>query len=528
MRLYLLLALCVGVRAQEIRFEKVDGAFRFRLEHFPTAEKLLPETMAGGLAVFDYNQDGKLDLFFANGAPLAPKDELAAKGDKAPNRLFRNEGNFRFTDVSKEAGLEGAGFAFGAAVADFDGDGWVDLYVPAWPQGQLFHNRGNGTFEDWSARLPLRSSSWNVAAGWFDYDRDGRPDLFLVHYLDWSPENNPWCGDRLTGQRFYCHPRHFKPLPNQLLHNLGGGKFEDVSLSSGIAAHKGKGMSVAFGDANGDGWLDAFVTNDTLPSYLFLNQKNGKFLESGLESGVSLPESGRSISAMGADFRDFDNDGREDIVISALARETFPLFRQQADAAFREVTDSTRLSRSTAPYSGWGIGFADLDNDGWKDLLSANSHVNDQIESTSADRYRQPLTIFRNEQGKTFSLASLGTPEAHRGLLSADLDNDGRLDLISTALGESPSLWRNISSNSNSSLDIEAPLGTWIRIGTQTQRLSSAVGYSSSALLSAHFGFGQARPVLMEIVWPDGSRERQEIPSDVRRLKIQKSQATKE
>lgn len=513
MNRWLVLFLAGSLSAQQIQFERVVKAIDFRLENFPTSEKYLPETMAGGIALFDYDNDGRVDIFFANGAALDGSK-------KAANRLYRNEGAFRFRDVTRESGLSGHGFAFGGAAADFDGDGYVDLYVPALPKGQLFHNRGNGTFEDWTAKLPPGIAPWTVAAGWFDYDRDGRPDLFLVNYLDWSIAKNPWCGDRGRGLRVYCHPRQFASQPNQLLRNLGGGRFADVSEASGVSAAKGKGMSVVFGDANGDGWLDAFVTNDTEPSFLFVNQRNGKFVESGLNAGVSLPDAGNGISAMGAIFQDFDNDGREDIAVSALARETFPLYRNEGSGNFREVTNVTKLASASARFSGWGIALEDFDNDGWKDLVTANSHVNDEIEKTSSERYRQTNAIFRNQGGKSFAVSAFGEEAAHRGLAVVDLDGDGRLDLVVTVLGGAPEIWRNVSPDAGNWIEVDAPLGTVVRVGAQMSRSGSSVGYSSSARVPLHFGLGRLSEVRLEITWPDGKTEVREKVRAGTRVKI--------
>lgn len=507
-----LLAILLALSLHAQTLELVPHALPAPLEHFPSPQKFYPETMAGGLALFDYNNDGLIDVFLPGGADLTTNK-------KSPNRLFRNDGNFHFTDVTQSSGLSGSGsgFAFGAAVADFDGDGFLDLYVPALPQGQLFRNRGNGTFEDVSSRLP-QSSSWIVAAGWFDYDRDGRPDLFLVHYLNWSLTNNPWCGDRAKDLRVYCHPRQFAPLANQLLHNLGNGKFEDVSQSSGIAAHKGKGMSVAFGDANNDGFPDAFVTNDTLPAFLFLNQRNGTFKETALDAGVSLPESGRAISGMGTVFADFNNDGHDDITLTALARETFPLYQGTGKAQFTEVTDATQLAAASTRYSGWGIALADLDNDGFPDLLTANSHVNDTIELTSADKYKQPNTLFRNLGGKRFTPIPFGPPRAHRGLAVADLNNDGLLDVVITVLGTEPEVWRNTTAPPGNWLEVSAPLGTVLKLGNQKRTISTATGYSTSVAAPAHFGLGSsATPVTLHITWPNGTTAaRANIPPNQR------------
>jgi hypothetical protein len=488
--------LFAAVISAQVQLEPVPQAVDFVLEHFPTPQKYLPETMAGGLAVFDYNNDGRPDLFFANGAVLDGSR-------KAKNRLYRNDGEFKFTDVTDGAGLAGTGFAFGAAAGDFDGDGHVDLFVPAWPRSQLFRNRGDGTFEDVTTKAGISSSLWPVAAAWLDYDRDGRLDLFVVNYLDWSLTKNPWCGDRARGLRVYCHPQYFRGLANSLYRNAGGGRFEDVSVRSGIAAHRGKGMSAAVGDADGDGWLDVFVSNDTEPNFLFRQRGNGTFEESALSAGAALPDTGKPVSAMGVDFRDFDNDGWPDLIVTALARETFALYRNQGRGQFAEATSSTRLAALSSPYSGWGVVMADLDNDGFKDLVTCNSHVNDRIEATAAELYLQPNTVFRNRAGRQFDVMEFGPPAAHRGCAVADLDGDGRLDIISTALGQPAGIWRN-ASPARRWLQIDVPLGSLVRVAGQTNVSTSSAGYSSASLGPVHFGLAGLATVDVELTLPGG------------------------
>src|SRR6266851_8410736 len=308
-----------------IQFRNVatSAGVDFLLENSPTAEKHLIETMPGGIAVFDYDGDGLPDIFFTNGASVP---SLEKNAPKFSNRLFRNLGGMKFKDVTLEAGLAGVGYSIGAAAADYDNDGHVDLFVAGVRSNHLYRNLGDGKFEDVTAKAGIKSDVWSITGGWFDYDNDGLLDLFVVNYLKWSPENPPYCGDPIHKVRAYCHPRFFDGLPNTLYHNRGDGTFEDVSEKSGIASQVGKGMSVAFADYDGDGLTDAYVTNDKLPNFLFHNLGNGKFAEVALETGAALPDSGRNISGMGVDFRDYDNDGLPDVVFTALAGETFTLF----------------------------------------------------------------------------------------------------------------------------------------------------------------------------------------------------------
>lgn len=485
--------LLCSVAAFGITFSPAPGP-DFVLEHSPTAEKYLAETMPGGLAVFDYNNDGRPDIFFANGAELP---SYRKTGPKYWNRLYRNDGNFRFTDVTEKAGLAGEGFAFGAAAADFDGDGNVDVFVPALPASKLYRNQGDGTFRE----VPLpKLGAWTIAAGWLDYDRDGRLDLFIVNYLQWSPTNNPWCGDRTKKLRVYCHPRHFQPTTNQLLRNLGDGKFEDVSAQAGLTKAPGKGMSVAIADYDADGHLDVFVTNDGMPNSLFRNKGSGTFEETAFAAGAALPDRGLAISSMGVDFRDFDNDGRPDLIVTALAGESFPLFRNVGGGQFQEATSTARLAPLVARKSGWGVVMADFDNDGRKDLFTANSHVNDMIEKTSSDVYLLPNSVFRNRDGKSFVEATAESPElarraaAHRGVVAADFDGDGRLDVVVTALGGRAQIWRNTTETANRSAAVAIPAGlnAAVAIGGQTNLQSSSVGYASSYIGPVHFGLGAA------------------------------------
>ena len=380
-----------GTTAARTRFVNVAAAagVTFVHRHSPTADKHYPESVPGGVAVFDYNGDGRPDIFFTNGAEMPT---LAKRGDAYANRLYRNDGGMKFTDVTAASGVSGAGYAMGAAAADYDNDGHVDLFVTGVARNQLLHNRGDGSFEDVTERSRLGSGEWAAAAGWFDYDNDGRLDLLVINYVRWSAQGGRFCGDQSKGVRIYCHPRYFEGLPNRLYRNRGDGTFDDVSASSGIARHVGKGMSVAFADYDHDGDMDAFVTNDTVPNFLFRNNGDGTFSEAALTAGVAVPESGRPISGMGTDFQDYDNDGWEDIHLTGISGETFPLFRNDSSArpgTFADATASSGIGRMSARLSGWCSVMADVDNDGDKDLFTANSHPNDRIERSEALGWQQ-------------------------------------------------------------------------------------------------------------------------------------------
>ena len=517
----LLVTLAAAPPPPAIRFREVAAAagLAFRLENHATSQKHLVETVAGGLAVFDYDGDGRPDVYFTNGAALP---SLEKESPQDWNRLFRNEGGLRFSDVTERAGISGAGYSMGAAAGDYDDDGHVDLFVAGVNRNVLYRNRGDGTFEEVTARAGIKSTVWSVAAGWFDYDNDGRLDLFVVNYVKWSTSFDRFCGDPVRKLRVYCHPRYFEGLPNALYRNRGDGTFEDVSERSGIAKHVGKGMSAVFGDYDQDGRIDAYVTNDAVPNFLFRNRGDGSFEETALRAGAALPDRGTPVSSMGADFRDYDNDGRPDLVVTALAGETFPLFHNDGKGQFRDATAPSGLAALSARLSGWGVALADFDNDGWKDLFTANAHVNDQIESFEVARYRLPNAVFANRSDGTFADASgpsgaaFQVARAHRGLGVADLDGDGRLDVVTSALGEPAELWVNEGGEGNAWVRVELTgtrsnrdgIGAVVRVGPQANAMTTAVGYASSSHAGVHFGLGRADHVDVEVTWPGGRVQR--------------------
>ncbi|MBM3748204.1 MAG: CRTAC1 family protein [Acidobacteria bacterium] len=505
-----------GSSPAPVRFRNVArcAGVEFVLENTPTPEKQMIETMAGGLAVFDYNGDGRADIFFTNGAALPG---LEKSGAKHFNRLYRNEGGMKFTDVTAEAGVAGAGYSMGAAAGDYDNDGHVDLFVAGVNRNTLYRNLGNGKFEDVTARSGIRGGVWAVAAGWLDYDNDGRLDLFVANYLQWSVENNRFCGDRALNLRMYCHPRYFEGLPNTLYRNRGDGTFADVSEKSGIARHIGKAMSLAFADYDRDGYLDVFVTNDKVPNFLFHNRRNGTFEEVALTAGVALADHGQPISSMGADFRDYDNDGQPDVSVVALAGETFPLFRNLGKGMFRDATYASGLGPLCVRRSGWSQGFFDFNNDGFKDLFVSGSHVNDVIERIEASRYKEANMLFLNRGDGRFIDGSddfRGLAKAHRGTGFADFNGDGRMDVVVTVLGEPAELWENLSPGGNHWLVLKLTgtksnrdgIGAEVRIGSQVNHMTTAVGYSSSSHDGVHFGLGKVEKVdQVEIRWPSGT-----------------------
>jgi enediyne biosynthesis protein E4 len=505
-----------------VRFEDLvqQSGVDFVLHNCPTPEKHLIETMAGGLAIFDYDGDGRPDIFFTNGAALP---SIEKTGPQYWNRLYHNEGHMKFRDVTQEAGVAGAGYSMGAAAGDYDNDGRPDLFVAGVNRNILYHNLGGGRFEDVTAKAGIRSGDWAVAAGWFDYDNDGLLDLWIVHYAKWAPGSQVdqrFCGDSQRGIRIYCHPKYFDGLASTLYRNRGDGTFQDVSEQAGIAPFAGRGMSVAFADYDHDGFSDVFVTNDNMPNFLFHNRGNGTFEEVALLAGVALRGDGKPVASMGTDFRDYDNDGWPDISVVALAHETFPLFRNTGKGSFVDATYASRLAGLSQNHSGWGTGFADFNNDGWKDLFTANSHVNDRVELFEPAVYKEPNTVFVNLGNGSFAdtsaAAGLNEVKAHRGSGYADLDGDGKIDAVVSSLEGPVELWHNVSQEPNHWIEFKLTgthsnrdgIGARIQVGHQYNDMTSAVSYASSMLVPVHFGLGTMASVdRIEIVWPDGKHQ---------------------
>ena len=513
-----------------------ESGIGFTLANAPTTGKRLIETMPGGLAAFDFDGDGRVDLFFANGNATSA---AAKAGPPFHNRLYRNLGEFRFEDVTEAAGLQGRGFAMGAAAADFDNDGDPDLFVPGVGQPTLYRNAGNGRFEDITTAAGLGSSPWSVAAAWIDVDRDGWLDLFVVNYLDWNEKADRFCGDRLRDLRVYCHPKFYAGLPNQLYRNRRDGTFEDISKASGIAAHVGKGMSVGVADFDADGRDDLFVTNDGVPNFLFRNVDGTRFEESGLLAGVALPGFGRPVSSMGVAVGDTTGDGRPDLLVTALKGETFPLFVNDGNLTFHDGTHQARLSGPSSQRSGWGVALADMDNDSRLDVVVANSHVNDLIEQFEASTYKEPNAVLLN-RGNGFDdvTAQAGsalakTSAAHRGLVVADLDNDGRLDFVTTSLGGPAEVWKNggpaghwINVRLRGRAANRDGIGASVVVGGRRFSMTSASGYASAVLQGVHVGLGTSTtPPRIEVRWPSGRTQVVDAPGVDRIVEITEPEA---
>jgi hypothetical protein len=511
----------VGVPASAIRFELKP--IPFQLEHGEVAARHVPATMAGGVAVFDYNRDGRPDIFFTNGANLAT---LKKDDPKYRNRLFRNDGNGVFTDVTETAGLAGSGFDSGVAVGDYDNDGYPDLFVAGVHHNTLYHNNGNGTFTDVTEKAgisnrpdPQFGPMWAITAVWVDVNNDGLLDLFVVNYLQWDYATEPVCGYK--GVADYCLPRAYKGLPNQLYLNKGNGTFEDVSEKWGIRAHVGKGMGVGMADYDLDGRPDLFVTNDGSYNFLFHNL-GGNFEEVAFPKGVALPEDGNFISGMGTDFRDCNNDGYPDLATAALERQTFPIWLNTAGRSFQEVTTPSGMRALSMRMAGFGVGFYDFDNDGWKDLFVSRGDVLSQpMPNTTVEQHN---TVFRNlgANGRWAALTAeagldASPPARHRGLAFGDLDGDGRIDVVTTALAHPAEIWMNRSPGAGHWLDIALEgtrsnrdgIGARIQVttksGTQYNHMTTSVGYASSSYGPVHFGLGADGTAASVVIhWPSG------------------------
>ena len=505
-----------------IKASKID----FVLKNSVSPQRYSIETMTGGVAVFDYNNDGLLDIFFTNGAEIP---SLKKSNPSFHNKLFRNNGDGTFTDVTERAGLAGVGYSMGVAAGDYDNDGFVDLYVTGFNCNQLFHNNGDGTFTDRTEKAGVsgvlkRSKPWSVAAGWIDYDNDGLLDLFVVNYLDYSLSTAHRCE---TGNIVdYCSPNEYRGTPNILYRNNGDGTFTDVSQPSHISQYSGKGMGVAFADYDGDGFTDIFVSNDSIPNFLLHNNGDGTFTDVALLAGVAYNENGKAVAGMGTDFRDIDNDGMPDIFLTAMYGDSFPLYRNSGKGQFEDVAETTGIAAMTTSFTAWGTGFFDFDNDGNKDIFAAGSAILDNSMEVNHKPYPLPNFLYRNLGNMRFkdvseeAGASFSVPAAHRGAAFGDLNNDGKIDIVVTVLNGEPQLLMNRSQNHNHWIilkligvaDNRDGLGTRVKIttanGVQYNEATTAVGYNSSSDKRVYFGLQNATVVdQIELVWPTGVKQ---------------------
>lgn len=521
---------------EPIVFELVkNSGVDFYIEPSRTNRRHQPETMISGVCIFDYNNDGILDLYLVSGATMPGlKKELPAHW----NRLYRGNGDFTFVDVTEEAGVKGRGYTHGCAVGDYDNDGDQDLFVAGLRENIFYRNNGDGTFTDVTKEVglgepdPKYGTLWSVAAAFLDYNRDGWLDLFVSNYCVWDPETEPICGP--VNAPDYCHPQHYDGLPNSLYRNNGDGTFTDVSEASGIRAHIGKGMGLGIADFDDDGWIDIYVGNDTVPAFLFHNQGDGTFREIAFESGTAYTYSGHAVSGMGVDAKDVNNDGLVDIFVAAMTNEPMPFYVNLGGLMFDDATAPSRLAMMTRDRTGWSNGIFDLNNDGWKDLMIASGDVM-HPSGAFKDRVPQPNTLFVNLKNGKFEDAAptagsdfTKAVRIHRGMAFGDLDNDGRIDVVTTSLEGPTEIWRNVSNPKNHWILVSVRgtrsnrdgIGTKIRIttasGSQWNHVNPAVGYGCASDKRVHFGLGPDAVIEeMQVTWPSGVTQTfTNIPAD--------------
>ncbi len=489
----------------------------FTLQNSPTPQKYLIETMPGGVALLDYNNDGLLDIFLVNGgritSPMQTPENFDRHDPKYWNRLYRQNKDGTFTDVTERAGLANAGdgnYGMGVAVGDYDNDGYPDLYVTSYGKNILYHNNGDGTFTDVTAKAGVAGGGWSVSAGFFDYDNDGKLDLFVTRYMDWDTKHSHDCGGNY---HTYCPPEEFPATTNILYHNNGDGTFTDVSKVSGIAEKKGRALGVAFADYDGDGFTDIYVANDGMQQYLFHNNGNGTFSEVGLEAGAALSQDGRRLSGMGVVFQDYDNDGRPDVVVTELPREIYGVYHNDGDGSFSYRSLETGLGLLSSGSSGWGVGLEDFDNDGWKDLFVAQGHVLDNVEQIDPSlHYLEKPLLAMNHDGR-FERVDSGAPApwAARGAAFGDLNNDGSQDVVISILGGHPQVFMNrggkahwLTISLRGTRTNRDGFGARVQVNGQTRFATSSGSYLSASDKRLHFGLGAAEKAKVEITWPSG------------------------
>lgn len=522
----------LGIAAVALASSQVApyAAIELPFVHQPskTSRKYLPESVTGGVALIDFDNDGRLDIYLVNGALLRDPMEKGATPEKNEakfwNRLYRNNPDGSFTDVTEKAGVQGRYYGMGAAAADFDNDGDTDLFVTGFRGNQLFRNNGDGTFTDTAAEAGVANNGWSTGAAWVDVDHDGLLDLAVTRYMQWDFEPDNWCGAREPGHRSYCNPDGYPPATHLLYRNRGEGKFEDISEASGFGKSPGKGLGIAIADYDLDGRIDIAVANDAAPQQLFRNLGGARFAEVAFEANAAYDEDGRTFSGMGIEFEDYDDDGRPDLLINALAQQRYALFRNTPQG-FDYASPATGVATLTRNHSGWGMRLGDMDNDGYKDIVVAQSHVMDNITLTQpAVPYKEPLLLLRR-QGSRYvdatsnSGESFNKPRAARGAAFGDLNNDGSLDIVvSSQLEPAVVLQRKGGANhwllvkligkASNRDGIGARIQVKTKQGTQYRTVSTAGSYISSNDPRAHFGLGAAGVVdSLEVQWPSGKKQ---------------------
>ena len=520
----------VPAQAVQPKFTEITAALGVRFQYLAshTTRKYLIETMGSGVALLDYDNDGRLDIFAVNGALLndpTPRGSIPQKtGPEYWNRLFHQKPDGTFEDVTEKSGLKGVGYGMGVAVGDYDNDGYEDLYVTAYGGNRLYHNNGNGTFVDVTEQAGVAGGGWSTGAAWVDLDNDGLLDLVVLRYMQWDFDDI-WCGERKEGSRAYCTPDVFRPINPLVYHNDGNGHFAEVSQKIGIA-QAGKGLGIAIADYDRDGHIDVFVANDSVPEFLYHNRGKGIFEEVALPSGVAVDGEGRSFAGMGVDFTDYRNNGLPALLITDLATQVYAVYQNNGDGSFTYDSYPSGIGRMTMTHSGWGVRFLDYDNDGWKDVLIAQGHDLDTIQLTFPSiRYREPMLLARNT-GKTFVDVSgeagsvFQEPWVGRGLAIGDIDNDGRIDAVVTTNDGPLHILHNDTTTPNHWLTLKLvghksnrdAIGALVKIvttqGPQFATVTTASSYLSSSDKRVHFGLGlDTTAKTIEIHWPSDNRQ---------------------
>jgi enediyne biosynthesis protein E4 len=502
-------------------FEEIPSSvsgIRWTHENAMSPDRYLPETMGPGVAFVDYDNDGWMDLFMVNSGAA----DFYAPSKPLKNALYKNNRDGTFTDVTDKAGVAGGqSFGMGCAIADYDNDGYPDIFVTAYGRCTLYRNNGNGTFTDVTVKAGLAAPGWTTSAVWVDYDNDGKLDLFLCSFVEFSLKNNVFCGDNKLGKRFYCIPRVFKPTSSLLYHNNGDGTFSEVSAGTDIQRVRGKALGVVATDINGDGLMDLFVANDTVQNFLFANRGKGKWDEIALAAEVGFSANGQPRSGMGVDAADINGDGKQDLFVANVDQEMFSLYRNDGNEFFSDVAAANGVAQSTRLLSGWGLKFFDYDNDGLVDLFLANGHPDDMIENYSQQvRYKEPFVLFHHDGTRLVDVSAKAGPVFQktfpaRGLAVGDYNNDGRIDVLIGNNGAAPVLLKNNAGEGHHWIgvllqgtacnrDAVGATLTWSANGTIRRRLKSSGGsYLSSHDMREVLGIGAASTVeWIEIKWP--------------------------
>ena len=503
--------------------KKVGVDFLHQAPH--TSRKYLIETMGSGVALFDCDNDGRLDLFLVNGAPYAdptPKGFIPQKtGPEYWNRMYHQKPDGTFEDVTEKSGLQGVGYGMGVAVADYDNDGYEDLFVTGYGGNRLYHNNGNCTFTDVTEKAGVGGGGWSTSAAWVDLDNDGLLDLVVDRYVTWDWED-VWCGEHREGYRGYCHPDVFPPITMLVYHNDGNGHFTEVSHKLGLDK-PAKALGIAFADYDRDGRMDLFVANDSMPEFLFHQKKDGTFEEVGLESGAAVNAEGQTYAGMGVDFSDYDNDGWPDLIVTDLANQRYALYQNNRDGTFNYASESSGIGRMTLLHSGWSVRFLDYDNDGRKDLLIAQGHDLDIIEKTNPQlRYREPMMLIRNAGERFVDVSPISGDIFHeawvgRGMAIGDINNDGRIDAVVTTNGGPAYVLLNQTDTANHWITLHLTghksnrdgIGAVVEVktpqGAQWATVTTSSGYLSSSDPRVHFGLGSSPGAeCIRIQWPSG------------------------